>query len=57
MANDVSQIIVDAVDGKIQLEFDDPIDRVIVSMSLRDAKEVASAMMRKVFEVEAQGAD
>jgi hypothetical protein len=55
MGTEVQQITVDAVDGKIHLEFDDAADRVIVTMSFHDAKEVASAIMRKVFEVE--GAD
>jgi uncharacterized radical SAM superfamily Fe-S cluster-containing enzyme len=55
MGTEVRQITVDAVDGKIQLEFDDAADRVIVIMSFHDAKEVASALMRRVFE--AEGAD
>lgn len=48
----VKEITVDAVDGMIQWDFDDGTDKVIVSMSLDDARELASATMRKVFDVE-----
>ena len=48
----VKQIIVQAVDGMIQWEFDDGTDMVTVKMSLPDARELASATMRKVFEAE-----
>lgn len=48
----VKEITVDAVDGMIQWDFDDGTDKVIVSMSLEDARELASATMRKVFDVE-----
>ena len=48
----VKEITVDAVDGMIQWDFDDGTDKVIVSMSLEDARELASATMRKVFEAE-----
>ena len=55
MSTPIKQITVDAVNGMIRWEFDDGADLVIVDMSLHDAREVASATMRKVFE--AEGAD